>query len=143
MYCISLGLVNETDWSDLKSSFDMPCSCCIDQCTSTSSCKMNTNNVWTNNCLSQMIMYLQNNVVLNSAILIAHSVIAFVSSTISFIVYRKMFKQKKYLIENVTNKRLSERSKEKEMLKNVLRKKSVPERQIVSNNVSGGKNFVK
>ena len=107
----------------------------MDQCLSSSTCKMtNSNNIWASNCLSQMVFYLTKTINLNSGILIAHSIIVFVSSIISFC-FQKYLKQENYFH---TNERQSN-----DTLKMVLKRKNVPQRSVVSTNVAGGKNFMR
>jgi hypothetical protein len=96
---------------------------------------VNSDNVWTNNCLSQMIFYLTKTINLNCGILIPHSIISMILSIISFF-FHKYLKEENYFHTN--NETQTENT-----LKRILKMKNVPQRSVVSTNVCGGKNFMK
>jgi hypothetical protein len=91
-----LGLQNISDWNGYANALDiLPSSCCI----ASPECKITSNTLYTENCLTSMVYYLQTTINVNSGVLIAHSTIALISSIISFVFYNFFKYEKKFIYQ--------------------------------------------
>ena len=124
------GLLNQTDWKGYQSLYTLvPQSCCIQQ---TCSSIMFSSEIWNDNCIKPMILFLQQNINLNAGILLTHSIIILIGSIVS-IIFSNLLRNQKLIYRNMTNIIQNERT-ETTILRNpsASSTKSVPERQIVS-----------